>query len=73
MLQPTDPEKLDNKEGLSEGHMNLVVAIPSCLLDYIWNELQSRNEEHMCDPDLEARRLGLFVWILKHRSYIPLI
>ena len=40
MLQPTDPEKLDNKEGLSEGHMNLVVAIPSCLLDYIQNQLK---------------------------------
>ena len=32
-----------------------VVAIPGCQLDYIWNELQSRNGGHTCDPDLEAQ------------------
>jgi hypothetical protein len=30
----------------------LVMAILGCQLDYIWNELQSRNGGHTCDPDL---------------------
>ena len=30
------------------------MAIPGCQLDYIWNELHSRNGEHTCDRDLEA-------------------
>ena len=32
------------------------MAIPDCQLDYIWNELQSRNGGHTRDPDLEAGR-----------------
>lgn len=31
-----------------------VMAIPSCQLDYIRNELQSRNGGYIWDPDLEA-------------------
>jgi hypothetical protein len=30
------------------------LAIPGFQLDYIWNELQSRNDGHTCDPDLEV-------------------
>ena len=41
-----------------------VTAIPGCQLDYIWNELQSRNGGHTCDPDLEAGRHRLLTWIL---------
>jgi len=33
-------------------------AVPGCRLDHIWNELQSRNGGHTCDPDLEASDLG---------------
>jgi hypothetical protein len=29
-----------------------VMGIIGCQLDYIWNELQSRNGGHSCDPDL---------------------
>jgi|UPI00001F7C3D hypothetical protein len=32
----------------------IVMTILGCQFDYIWNELQSRNEGHTCDPDLEA-------------------
>jgi hypothetical protein len=39
-----------------EGHLVLVVAISSCKLDYMWNELQSRIERLTCDPNLEAGR-----------------
>jgi hypothetical protein len=35
----------------------VVMALPGCQLDYIWNELQSRNGGHTCDPDLGAGRL----------------
>jgi hypothetical protein len=50
-----------------------VVAIPGCQLDYIWNELQSRNGGHTCDPDLEAGKwvfdLDLDMEILRHSSH----
>jgi hypothetical protein len=32
----------------------VVMAVPSCQLDCIWNELQSGTGGHTCDPDLEA-------------------
>jgi hypothetical protein len=28
------------------------MAIPGCQLDYLWNELQSRDGGHTCNPDL---------------------
>lgn len=31
-----------------------VVAVPDYQLDYIYNELQSRNGGYTCDPDLEV-------------------
>jgi hypothetical protein len=34
----------------------VVVAIPGCQLDYIWNELQSRIGRLTSDPNLEAGR-----------------
>ena len=34
----------------------IVVAIPDCQLDYIWNELQSRIGKLTSDPYLEAWR-----------------
>ena len=34
----------------------IVVAIPGCQLDYIWNELQSRIGRPTSDPYLEAWR-----------------
>jgi hypothetical protein len=34
----------------------VVVAIPGCQLDYIWNELQSRIGCLTSDPNLEAGR-----------------
>ena len=34
----------------------IVVAIPGCQLDYIWNELQSRIGRLTSDPYLEAWR-----------------
>jgi hypothetical protein len=40
-----------------------MVAIPGGQLEHIWNELQSRIEEHTYDPDLEARRHNLLTWI----------
>ena len=46
-----------------------VVAIPDCQLDYIWNELQSRNGGHTCDADLEAGRHRLLIQILRHSSH----
>ena len=36
------------------------MAILGCQLDYIWNELQSRNGGHPCDLDLEAGRQHAF-------------
>jgi hypothetical protein len=37
-----------------------VMAIPG----YIWNELQSRNDRHICDRVFEAGRHRLLTWIL---------
>ena len=34
----------------------IVVAIPGCQLDYIWNELQSRIGRLTYDPNLEAQK-----------------
>jgi hypothetical protein len=34
----------------------IVVTIPGCQLDYIWNELQSRIGRLTSDPNLEAGR-----------------
>jgi hypothetical protein len=49
------------------------MAIPDCQLDYIWNELKSRNEGHTCALDLEAGRqvsdLDLDVEILRHSDH----
>ena len=39
------------------------MAIPGCQLDNIWNELQSRNGGHTCDPDLKAGKHKLLAWI----------
>jgi hypothetical protein len=36
--------------------LHIVVAIPGCQLDYIWNELQSRIGRLTSDPYLEAWR-----------------
>jgi hypothetical protein len=36
------------------------MTILNCQLDYIWNELQSRNGEHTCDLDLETEREHAF-------------
>ena len=48
----------------------IIVAIPGCQLDYIWNELQSRVGRLTYDPNLEAQRyvcdLDLGMEILKH-------
>ena len=46
----------------------IVVAIPGCQLDYIWNELQSRIGRLTCDPDLETERYKILPWILAWRS-----
>jgi hypothetical protein len=47
----------------------IVTAILSCQLDNIWNELQSRNGRHTCDPDLEAGRHRVLIWVLTHRGH----
>jgi hypothetical protein len=51
----------------------IVMAIPACQLDYIWNELQFRIGGHICNPDLEARRqvsdLDLDMEILRHNGH----
>ena len=47
----------------------VVMAIPGCQLDYIWNELQSRHGGHTCDPDREARRHSPRNRILAWRSW----
>jgi hypothetical protein len=39
--------------------LGIVVAIPGCQLDYIWNELQARIGRLTNKPNLEAGR-----WIL---------
>jgi hypothetical protein len=41
------------------------MAIPSCQLDYIQNNLQSRNGGHPSDPDLETGRHKLLIQILR--------
>ena len=46
----------------------IVVAIPGCQLDYIWNELQSRIGRLTYDPNLEAQRYKFLTWILAWRS-----
>jgi hypothetical protein len=43
------------------------MAIPGFQLDYIWNELQSRNWGHFRDPDLESGRHKFLIWILTWR------
>ena len=45
------------------------MAILGCHLDYVWNELQSRNGGHTCNTDLEAGRHRLLNWILTWRSW----
>ena len=37
-----------------------VIVIPSCQLDYIWNELQSKDGGHICPHDLEVGRQEAF-------------
>ena len=46
----------------------IVVTIPGCQLDYIWNELQSRIRRLTYDPNLEAQRYNFLTWILAWRS-----
>ena len=40
----------------------IVVGIPGCQLDYIWNELQSRIGRLTYDPNLEAQRYKFLTW-----------
>jgi hypothetical protein len=47
----------------------IVMAIPGCQLDYIWNELQSRNGEHICDPALDMGWHMLLIQILRHSGH----
>jgi hypothetical protein len=42
--------------GMAKLPMHVVVAIPGCQPDYIWNELQSRIGRLTSDPYLEAWR-----------------
>jgi hypothetical protein len=46
----------------------IVVAIPGCQLDYIWNELQFRIGRLTRDPELEAGRYNFLAWISAWRS-----
>jgi hypothetical protein len=46
----------------------VIMAIPGCQLDYIWNELESRIRSLNCDPDLEAGKYTFLTWILAWRS-----
>jgi hypothetical protein len=46
----------------------IVVAIPGCQLDYIWNELQSRIGRLTSDPTLEAGRYKFLTWIFAWKS-----
>lgn len=50
----------------------IVVAIPGCQLDYIWNDLHSRNGGHTRDPDLEAGRHRLLtrIWTTLFTPYL---
>ena len=36
------------------------MTILGCQLDYIWNELQSKNGGNTCDPDLKAGKEHAF-------------
>jgi hypothetical protein len=54
--------------------MEDVVVIPSCQLDSIWNELQSRIGRLTSDPlsgglEIEVSDLDLGVEILRHSGY----
>ena len=42
----------------------IMMVIPGCHLDYIWNELQPRNGGHTHNTDLEAGRHRLLTQIL---------
>jgi hypothetical protein len=46
----------------------IVVAIPGCQLDYIWNELQSRIGRLTSDPNLDDGRYKFLTYILVSRS-----
>jgi hypothetical protein len=45
------------------------MAFHGCQLDNIWIKLQSRNEGHICDPELEAGRHRLLAQILRHSGH----
>jgi hypothetical protein len=50
----------------------IVMAIPNCQLDYIWNELLSRyggHRGHTYDPALESGRQRLLIWNLRHSGH----
>ena len=54
----------------------IVMAILGCQLDCIWDELQSRNGGHTCDPNLEAGRqlaFDLDVEAGRHRILIQIV
>jgi hypothetical protein len=42
-------------------HIRVVVALPGCQLDYIWNELQSRIGGLTYDSDLEIGRYKFLI------------
>jgi hypothetical protein len=35
----------------------------------IWNELQSTNGGHTCDPNFEAGKHRLLIWILRYSGH----
>lgn len=41
------------------------MPVLGCQCDCVWNELQSRHGGRTCDPDLEAGRHRLLIWILR--------
>ena len=43
-----------------------MIASPTCQLDHIWDELQSRKGSHTRDLGLEAGRLMLLICISQH-------
>ena len=47
---------------------HIVMDIPSCQLDSIWNELQSRIGGLTGNPDLQAGRYKFLTWMLARRS-----
>jgi hypothetical protein len=49
-------KRLKNSHGLIKERWEVVVAIPGCQLDNIWNELQSGIGRLTSDPYLEAWR-----------------